>query len=187
MTLPIEFETSRLILRQWRDSDREAYAALNADPVVMEHFPSIQTSAQSDVGVAVFSDQLATRGWGNWACELKATREFIGFVGLTVPRRVFAFSPCVEVGWRLAHRYWGQGYATEAASASLAVGFERIGLNEIVSMTALANRRSQAVMERIGMANANEDFDHPGVPVGSTVRRHCLYRLDRDKWLKARR
>ena len=178
MTLPIEFETQRLKLRQWRDADREPYAALNADPAVMEHFPSTQTRAQSDVGAAIFMDLLATRGWGNWACEVKATGEFIGFVGLTVPRRVFPFSPCVEVGWRLARHAWGQGYASEAARASLAVGFERIGLDEIVSMTALTNQRSQAVMQRIGMHNAHEDFDHAGVPVGSPLRRHCLYRID---------
>jgi RimJ/RimL family protein N-acetyltransferase len=99
-----------------------------------------------------------------------------------VPRRVLPFSPCVEIGWRLARMHWGRGLATEAARAVLRVGFERIGLDEIVSFTALGNQKSRAVMERIGMHNAEQDFDHPGIAEGHALRRHCLYRLGRGQW-----
>src|SRR5688572_8180938 len=133
----IEIEAPRLVLRQWRDSDREPYAALNADPVVMEFFPATQDRAASDAMVEAWSGQIDDRGWSNWAVELRATGQFIGFIGLTVPRRVLPFSPCVEIGWRLARAHWGQGYATEGACAALGAGFERFGLDEVVSFTAL--------------------------------------------------
>jgi len=172
----IEFDTPRLRLRQWRDADRAPFAAMNADPAVMEFFPAPLERSASDAMVDSYSAQIADRGWSNWAVEVRETADFIGFVGLTVPRRVLPFSPCVEVGWRLAKEHWGRGYATEAASEVLAVGFGRIGLAEIVSFTALVNLRSRAVMERIGMRNANEDFEHPAVPEGHVLRPHCLYR-----------
>ena len=173
----IELETPRLLLRQWRDSDREPYAALNDDPAVMEFFPARISRAASDEGIDAMSLAIAERGWGNWAVEIRETGEFIGFTGISVPKRVLPFSPCVEVGWRLAKAYWGKGYATEAATASLRAGFEKVGLEEIVSFTALTNLRSRAVMERIGMKNANADFEHPGVPEGHPLRMHCLYKI----------
>ena len=173
----IEFETARLCLRQWRESDREPFAALNADPDVMQFFPAPVTREATDASIDAWQSQLAERGWSNWAAEIRETGEFIGFIGLTVPRRVLPFSPCVEVGWRLARAHWGNGYATEGARGALRIGFERLRLPEIVSFTAVGNRRSRAVMERIGMRDAAQDFEHPGVPEGNALRWHCLYRL----------
>lgn len=175
----IELDTPRLRMRQWRDSDREPFAALNADPVVMAFFPSVQSRAASDAGIDGWQSQFAAQGWSNWALELRATGEFIGFTGLSMPRRQLPFSPCIEIGWRLARAYWGKGYATEAARAALEAGFWRIGLAEIVSFTAVGNARSRAVMERIGMRNRDPDFDYPGFPEGHPLRRHCLYRIRR--------
>lgn len=175
----IELDTLRLRLRQWRESDREPFAALNADPAVMEFFPSPQSKAASDASIDAWQSRFAAQGWSNWALELRSSGEFIGFTGLSVPRRVLPFSPCVEVGWRLARDHWGRGYATEAARAALKAGFEQIGLPEIVSFTAIGNLRSRAVMERIGMRNSNQDFEHPGVPEGHALRLHCLYRIRR--------
>lgn len=180
----IEFDTPRLRLRCWHDGDRAAYAALNADPRVMQHFPAPLTRAASDAGVDASMAQFATQGWGSWAVERRDNGAFIGFTGLSVPRRTFAFSPCVEIGWRLAFEHWGQGFASEAARAVLKVGFVDLGLAEVVSFTALGNTRSRAVMQRIGMHDAHEDFDHPGVPEGSPLRRHCLYRLSRADWAR---
>jgi RimJ/RimL family protein N-acetyltransferase len=178
----IEFETQRLRLRQWNDSDREPFAALNSDPAVMEFFPSLPSRAASDASIDSWQSQFASQGWSNWAAELAASGQFIGFVGLTVPRRVLPFSPCVEIGWRLARSFWGQGFATEAARGALRVGFEHLALPEIVSFTVRANQRSRAVMERIGMRSTGEDFEHPGVPEGSPLRLHCLYRITRARW-----
>lgn len=182
MMTPIEIETPRLVLRQWRERDREPFAAMNADPAVMEFFPSLQTREASDASIDAWQAQFARQGWSNWAAELRETGAFIGFVGLSVPRRVLPFSPCVEIGWRLARAHWGRGYATEGARAALRMGFEQLGLGEIVSFTTLGNLRSRAVMERIGMRNANEDFEHPAVPEGHALRWHCLYRIGREQW-----
>jgi len=178
----IELETSRLRLRQWRESDRAPFAAMNADPGVMEFFLSPQSREASDASIAMWQSQLADQGWSNWAVELAGSGQFIGFTGLSVPRRILPFSPCVEIGWRLARAHWGKGYATEGARAALRAGFERFGLEEIVSFTSIGNLRSRAVMERIGMKNANRDFEHPGIPQGHVLRPHCLYRLSRGQW-----
>lgn len=182
MTQPIEIETPRLLMRIWRDADRAPFAAMNADPQVMEFFPALQNRETSDASMDSWQQQFATQGWSNWAVETKAAGDFIGFIGLSVPRRQLPCSPCVEIGWRLAKAHWGNGYATEGARAALQAGFEQIGLDEIVSLTALINRRSSAVMERIGMRDAHEDFEHPGVPEGDPLRMHCLYRLSRAEW-----
>lgn len=183
----IELETRRLHLRQWRESDREPFAAMNADPTVMEFFPALQSRAQSDASVDGWQAQFSERGWSNWAAELRATGQFVGFVGLSIPKRVFPFSPCVEVGWRLAREHWGRGYATEAARAALRAGFGELGLNSIVSFTSATNVRSRAVMERIGMRDMRENFDHPGIPEGHSLRRHCLYRITHEEWSDQRR
>lgn len=175
----IELRTKRLLLRRWRDSDREPFAALNQDPSVMEFLPSLLSREASDASINAWQAQFAAQGWSNWAAEVVATGQFIGYVGLTVPRRVLPCSPCVEIGWRLAHQFWGQGLASEAANEVLHAGFERIGLAEIVSFTAVGNKRSRAVMERIGMRNANEDFEYPSLPIGHGLRHHCLYRITR--------
>jgi len=178
----IELETARLRLRQWRESDREPFAAMNADPVVMEFFPTVQSRANSDASIDTWRGQLAERGWSNWATELRSTGQFIGFVGLSIPTRPLPFSPCVEIGWRLAREHWGQGYATEAARAALRVGFGQLRLDEIVSFTSVLNLRSRAVMERIGMRDTREDFQHPGVSEGHPLRKHCLYRITHREW-----
>lgn len=186
VTPAIEFDTPRLRLRRWRDADRAPFAAMNADPQVMVHFPALQSRESSDAAIDAWELQFDARGWSNWAASLRDTGEFIGFVGLSVPRRVLPFSPCVEIGWRLARAWWGKGLASEAAHGALQLGFERIGLVEVVSFTALANRRSRAVMERIGMADAQQDFEHPGVPEGHALRMHCLYRITRQQWMDQR-
>ena len=186
MAVIIEFDTPRLRLRAWREADRAPFAAMNADPAVMEFFPAVQSRETSDASVDLWQAQFAAQGWSNWAAELRETGRFIGFVGLTVPRRVLPCSPCVEVGWRLAREFWGRGLATEAARGALQIGFDRLDLQEIVSFTAIANRRSRAVMERLGMTNADQDFEHPGVPEGHALRLHCLYRLARVDWTRAR-
>ena len=172
----IEPETDRLLLRQWRDSDKEPFSALNADPRVMEYFPSILSKTESDSVADRCKSLIADRGWGFWAVELKESKRFIGFVGLHVPSDDLPFSPCVEIGWRLGYEHWGKGYATEAALTSLYVGFQLLMLDEIVSFTAVSNLKSQAVMKRIGMA-MTETFEHPALPKESPLRQHCLYRL----------
>jgi RimJ/RimL family protein N-acetyltransferase len=179
---PLEFDTERLSLRVWQDRHRAALAALNADAEVMRYFPSLQTAAQTDAGIDAWLTQFREQGWSNWAVERRDNGECIGFVGLSVPRRVLPFSPCVEIGWRLQRSAWGHGYATEAARACLRVGFETLGLAEIVSFTALGNAPSRAVMQRIGMHDAHQDFEHPALPEGHPLRPHCLYRLTRSQW-----
>jgi RimJ/RimL family protein N-acetyltransferase len=174
----IEFETERLRLRQWKAADREPFAALNADPRVMEFFPALLTHAESDAMADRCESLIQKRGWGFWAVELKVVGDFIGFVGLHTPSALLPFSPCVEIGWRLAFEHWGNGLASEAARGALRVGFQSLGLEEIVSFTAVENRRSRAVMERLGMRESGT-FDHPQVPEHSPLRLHSLYRLSR--------
>jgi RimJ/RimL family protein N-acetyltransferase len=180
MTPPAKLETDRLLLRQWRDSDLAPYAALNADAIVMEFFPRPLDRAESDASAARIQDHFARHGFGLWAVEVPGVAEFIGFVGLSVPAFDARFTPCVEVGWRLAREFWGRGYATEAARAALDFGFHDLGLVEVVSFTVPANLRSRAVMERIGMSRSeSDDFDHPSLPAGHPLRRHVLYRISR--------
>jgi len=178
----IEPSTSRLVLRQWRESDRDPFATLNADPLVMEHFPVLLTHDQSDTMMDRCIVHLECDGYGLWAVEVRTSGEFIGFVGLAVPTWEAAFTPCTEIGWRLARSAWGYGYATEAANAALAMAFGVIGLDEVVSFTTTRNLRSQRVMQRIGMTrDPSEDFDHPLVADGP-LRRHVLYRISRADW-----
>ena len=183
MSEAIEFDTARLRLRRWSEADRAPFAALNTDQAVMEFFPAPIGRVASDASIDAWTAQFAERGWSNWAVERRDSGEFIGFTGLSIPRRRFTFSPCVEIGWRLARADWGFGFASEAASATLRAGFEQIGLDEVVSFTTLANRRSRAVMDRIGMRDAGYEFEHPGVPEGHPLRPHCLYRITRAEWL----
>jgi ribosomal-protein-alanine N-acetyltransferase len=144
----------------------------------MEHFPGTLSRGQSDELVEKIEGGFEANGFGLWALEVRATGEFIGFTGLAVPGFEAQFTPAVEIGWRLARSAWGNGYATEAALAALRFGFEGAGLDEIVSFTTLANHRSRAVMERIGMShNPGDDFDHPGLPEGHPLRLHVLYRV----------
>jgi RimJ/RimL family protein N-acetyltransferase len=170
-------ETNRLQLRHWRTEDLPAFAAMNADPRVVEFLPKALDRAESDARAARIRQHFAIHGFGLWAVEVPGVADFIGFVGLSIAEFEAHFTPCVEVGWRLAHEYWGLGYATEAARAALDFGFNRLALKEIVSFTVPANRRSRAVMERIGMTRTPaDDFDHPSLPEGHRLRRHVLYR-----------
>ncbi|MFA1541980.1 GNAT family N-acetyltransferase [Actinomadura monticuli] len=170
--------TDRLIMRRWTDTDREPFAALNADPEVMEHFPALLTRAESDAMIDRIEARRAGTGFGFWALEVTATGEFIGFAGLSVPRFEAHFTPAVEIGWRLARSAWGRGYATEAARRALRHAFDDLALDEVVSFTSVRNLRSRAVMERIGMTrDESGDFDHPMVPEGHPLRRHVLYRI----------
>lgn len=170
--------TPRLRLRPWRESDLAPFAAMNADPLVMEHFAAPLSRQESDAYARRMQAAIEERGWGNWALEVIGGEPFVGFTGLSVPSFEAHFMPCTEIGWRLARSAWGQGLATEAARAALDFGFGELGLAEIVSFTALGNARSVAVMERLGMRRDGE-FDHPRFPDGHRLRRHVLYRISR--------
>ncbi|WP_243713324.1 GNAT family N-acetyltransferase [Actinomadura sp. 6K520] len=169
--------TERLVMRRWTDGDREPFAALNADPEVMRHFPAPLTRAESDALIASFEARFEEDGFGFWALETAGAGEFVGFTGLSAVRFPAPFAPAVEIGWRLARSAWGHGYATEAARRALRFAFDG-GLDEVVSFTAAANARSRAVMERIGMTrDPADDFDHPLVADGHHLKRHVLYRI----------
>jgi ribosomal-protein-alanine N-acetyltransferase len=169
--------TERLIMRSWEQADRAPFAALNADPLVMEHFPGPTSREQSDAFLDGVDRHLTEHGWGLWATERRDTGEFIGFVGIKAVPDDLPVAPGVEVGWRLASAHWGHGFATEGAGAALAFGFTELGLDEIVSFTAEANMRSRRVMEKLGMQrDAARDFDHPRFP-DWPGRRHVVYRL----------
>ena len=177
MNLPSDIRTERVTLRQWRDSDLEPFARLNADARVMAHFPKVLGRDASDALAQAWRTQISERGWGLWAAELRASGEFLGFVGLQVPAAPLPFGPCVEVGWRLAHEHWGHGYASEAARAAVQFGFMQLKLAEIVSFTAVGNQRSRAVMQSVGLLQDPFPFEHPSVPEDSPLRTHYLYRL----------
>lgn len=184
---PEALQTPRIRQRQWTEADRAPFAALNADPEVMAHFPGVLTRAESDAMVDRIHASIERNGWGFWAADdlTGGAPRFAGFVGLHIPQvPELPFQPCVEIGWRLAQPFWGKGLATEGARLSLSVAFERLGLAEIVAMTQLTNLRSRAVMLRLGMQEAvGEEFEHPAVPVGAGGRAMCLYRLPRAQWL----
>jgi RimJ/RimL family protein N-acetyltransferase len=171
----VRLTTDRLVLRPWRESDREPFAAMNADTEVMEYFPAPISRAESDAMVDRIRGHFDEHGYGLWAVDVAET--FIGFTGLLIPRFAAPFMPAVEIGWRLARPAWGHGYATEAARRVLEFAFDDVGLTEVVSFTAAGNHRSRAVMTRIGMTHdPAEDFDHPLVSEGP-LRRHVLYRV----------
>ena len=179
MTKPTSMlHTERLILRQWREEDFVPFAELNADTRVMEFFPAPLTRDESDAFAHRCMARLEEKGWGLWALETMREGRFIGYTGLNIPAVEFPFSPCVEVGWRLARDAWGKGFATEAAQTALAFGFGELDLAEIVSFTATLNTRSRAVMHRLGMM-ADGTFDHPSIPEGNPLREHYLYRIQR--------
>jgi RimJ/RimL family protein N-acetyltransferase len=176
-------DTERLIMRRWRESDREPFAAMNADPEVMEHFPSPLTRAESDAFVDKIEWGFGEYGYSLWALEVRETGDFIGFAGLLLQTFEAPFTPAVEVGWRLARHAWGHGYATEAGARALEYGFTEAGLEEIVSMTARLNVRSQAVMERLGLTrDPADDFDFPRLPEGHPLRPSVLYRISRARF-----
>lgn len=181
-----QLRTERLVLRRWRHEDLEPFAALNADPRVMEHFPAPLDRAESDAMVERIEAHFEAHGWGLWAAEVVASGAFTGFIGLWPPGFEAHFTPAVEVGRPLAHEHWGQGCAPEGARAAITDGFERLGLEEIVSMTSVGNDRSRRVIEKLGMTHdPDDDFDHPRMPPGHRLERHVLYRLRRDGWAAA--
>ncbi|MFZ5890260.1 MAG: GNAT family N-acetyltransferase [Myxococcota bacterium] len=180
---PLERRTQRLILRPFRESDRDSFARLNADARVMQHFPSTLTRSESDALIDAVRQHFETRGFGPWAIELLHDDGCIGAAGLAVPSFDSHFTPCVEIAWRLAAEHWGRGYAQEAARAALHTAFVHLELKQVVSFTPTSNERSCRVMQRLGMhRDPNEDFDHPRVPPGHPLRRHVLYRLDAATW-----
>ena len=178
--------TARLVLGTWSDEDADGLLELSNDREVMRHFPGLASREQIDALVARHRANLAAGRPGLYAVRVAATSRFIGFVGLATPSFEAPFMPCVEIGWRLRRDAWGHGYATEAARAVLAHGFDTLGLAEIVSFTTTGNEPSRAVMRRLGMHHdPAEDFDHPSVPEGHPVRPHVLYRLRAEEWRRA--
>ncbi|GAC1316116.1 MAG: GNAT family N-acetyltransferase [Acidimicrobiales bacterium] len=176
--------TDRLVLRRWTAADRVPFAAINADPVVMEHFPAPLSTPESDALVERIEHDFDHFGYGLWAVEVPGLTSFAGYVGLADATFDAPFTPAIEIGWRLGRPWWGRGIATEAARAVLQLAFTDLRRREVVSFTAATNLRSQAVMARLGMhRDPTDDFDHPRVPADSSVRRHVLYRLGAEEWL----
>jgi ribosomal-protein-alanine N-acetyltransferase len=169
-----------LLLREWREADREPFAAMSADREVMAMLPPLPNRAASDTFIDRMRQHLQEHGFAYWVVEIPGEAALIGAIGLSRVRFTAPFTPAVEIGWRLARPHWGRGYATEAAHAVIDDGFGRLHLDEIVAFTAPANRRSWRVMERLGMTrNPDEDFDFPGFPEGHPLRRAILYRIRR--------
>ena len=175
-------ETPRLLLRRWRESDREPFFRMNADPRVMEYFPRCLSRAESDAFADRIEAHFARHGYGLYAAEFRPTGQFIGYIGLLVPLFDAPFTPATEIGWRLAAEFWNLGLATEGARAVLDYAFDTLHLPEVVSFTVPANVRSRRVMEKIGLRHDPEgDFDHPRLPEGHPLRRHVLYRGNPDR------
>ena len=183
MELPI-LCTQRLILRPWRESDLKPFASLNADPKVMEFYTHPFIQEESDSLAEKIQWEFSKRGYGFWAVEVPGIADFIGYIGLNYWNLEMEFAPCIDVGWRLALDYWGSGYATEGARAAIRFGFEKLGLNEIVSMATIGNARSHRVMQRLGMtSDSAENFEHPKLPKGHPLSLRVLYRLPRARWI----
>ena len=177
-----ELNTHRLRLRQWRDSDKEPFARLNADPEVMKFFPSLLNRSASNAMADQFKKLIAEQGWGMWAVEITENEQLIGFVGLCHAPDGLPFSPCIEVGWRIAKEFWGKGYATEAATAALNFGFSQLHLDEIVAYTSIRNLPSQAVMRRLGMQRSLPDFAHPNLSNEHPLSERCVYQITSEQW-----
>lgn len=179
----MNIETDRIVLRPWTERDRQPFAELSADPAVMEHLLPMNSREATDGWIDRRMAHLAEHGFSFWALEAKASGAFLGAVGLLKVSYDAHFAPAVEVGWRVSRPFWGQGYATEAAAASIKFGFENFGLSEVVANTVAQNTSSRRVMEKLGMShNADDDFDHPLIPEGHPLRAQVLYRLPRDRW-----
>jgi ribosomal-protein-alanine N-acetyltransferase len=175
--------SERLILRRWREEDLSPFAAINADPTAMRFMPGVMSLEETRALIGRIEDHHRAHGFGILAVEVRGVAPFVGFVGLQRVGFEAAFTPAVEIGWRLAPAFWGKGYATEGARAALRFGFEVLTLDQIVSFTVAANKASWSVMERIGMVrDVDGDFDHPRLPVGHALRRHVLYRMARGEW-----
>lgn len=179
----IYLSTERLILRQWQDTDYPLFAAINADPKVMEFFPNTLTSAESNDGVNRVRAHIDQHGYGFWAVERSDTGEFIGFIGLKYNPDGLPFAPCVEIGWRLGAAHWGQGFATEGARSSLKFAFTEQNLSRVISMTPTTNKVSENVMQKLGMRNTGNNFNHPQVDSGHVLEPHVLYQITREEWV----
>lgn len=181
MNAAVRIETYRLILRPWRDDDRSAFAALNADPAVAEWLGGPLDRAASDAMVDRINGHIAEHGFGFWAAERKADGVLVGMIGLGVVKpEALPVGPAVEMGWRLAQHAWGGGYATEGAEAALAWGFANLDVAEIIAFTGRTNLRSQAVMRRLGMRpDPSRDFDHPRLAEDHPLRRHVVFAIQR--------
>lgn len=180
-----ELESARLRLRPWRDTDLPECAAMCADPQVMRYFPACLSRLDSAALIGRLRGHFAEHGFGFWALERKDTGAFIGFTGLMNVSFAAPFSPAVEIGWRLAPEHWGLGYASEAAWTVLRCGFDRLALDQVVSLTSELNQASQKVMQAIGMQrDLDGDFEHPTLPEGHRLRPHVLYRITRAQWLQ---
>ena len=179
-------ETERLYLRQWQASDFAIFAAMNADPEVMKYFPKLLSAKVSDIIASKCQQLIEDNGWGFWALSLKDCSEkndaFIGFVGLNQTHADMSFAPCVEIAWRLRKEFWGQGYATEAARASLDFAFSELALEEVVAFTAVINKRSQLLMKRIRMTDTQNNFYHPALESNHLLAEHVLYKITRQQW-----
>ena len=180
--------TERLLLRRWKDSDRLPFARLNADPRVMEFLGGPLSREQSDALIECAEEHFRLHGFGAYAAEILGTGEFAGFIALMIPSFQAHFTPCVEIGWRLAASMWGRGYATEGARALARhafgeLGLDQLGLDQLVSFTVPANVRSRRIMEKLGMTrDPADDFDHQRLSEGDPLRRHVLYRLSREMY-----
>lgn len=181
-------KTKRLILRPWKKEDLEPFFRLNADPRTMEFLFTPLTREESSARLEIYTKHIQDHGWGLWAVSAPNVSDFIGWIGLWPIGFDAHFTPAIEVGWRLLPEFWGQGYATEGAEASLRYGFDILKLDEIVSITVPANICSKRVMEKLGMhTDPKDDFDHPKLPEDHTLRRHVLYRLKKNEWEKSQR
>lgn len=174
--MTIQLETSRLILRAWQDSDLKTFHEMSQDQDVMRYFPQRLTAAESQRLARLIQSFIEQQGWGFWALELKETGEFLGFTGLHHQPTKFEFSPCTEIGWRLKRSAWRQGYAYEAAVASLSFGFNNLRLDQIVAFTASLNHPSKNLMQRLDMSEINS-FEHPDVDENSPLKQHILYAI----------
>ena len=172
-----ELETKRLKLRQWKEEDYLPFSKLNANPKVMEFFPSVLTKVQSDVMLSTMKALISEKGWGFWAVEEKETGLLIGSFGLHEPTDELPFLPCVEIGWRFSFEHWGKGYASEAGEEVLKFSFEVLELDEVVSFTAVKNERSWKLMQRLGMKNTYANFEHLALPKGHKLRELVLYKM----------
>ncbi len=178
-----ELDTVRLKLRHWSAADLGPFAAMNADPAVMQYMPGTLFRQASDAAAAAAQAHIDRQGFGLWALEVRGGPGFVGYVGLKAPSFEAAFTPCVEIGWRLARDSWGHGYATEAARACLEHAFGTLALPEVLAFTVPANVSSRAVMQRLGMSlDPAGAFEHPRLPAGHPLREHVLYRLTRAAW-----
>ena len=187
MTYITEINTDRLILRQWKEDDYPVFAIMNADPVVMEFFPNVLSDEESNLLANKFASLIDDNGWGCWAVELKDTSVFIGFVGLHNTIYDIPGTPFVEVGWRLDKKYWGKGYAREAAEAAIDFAFDTLNLMNIFSFTSTLNKRSIALMNRLNMKNTENNFKHPNISENHPLSEHVLYKINKEEWNELRK